>query len=81
MVALVAPADVTAAVWGQGEIDALLLAALGRGSVKDAAREVAERTRLPRRDLYNRALVLRDGEEVAGADAQAEALRSPAGDE
>jgi len=81
IVVLVAPPDGTAAVLGQAEIDALLLAALGRGSVKDAAREVAERTRLPRRDLYNRALALRDGEEVGGADAQAEALRSPAGDE
>ena len=81
IVVVVAPPDGTAAVLGQAEIDALLLAALGRGSVKDAAREVAERTRLPRRDLYNRALALRDGEEVGGADAQAEALRSPAGDE
>src|SRR5262245_5647850 len=43
-----------------GEVDTLLRAALGRASVKDAVAEVAEATRLPRRDVYQRALALRD---------------------
>jgi len=40
-------------------IDQLLLTALERGSVKDAATDVAAKTGLARRDLYARALALR----------------------
>ena len=40
------------------EVDALLLAALERASVKDAVGEVAAATGLPRRDVYQRALTL-----------------------
>ena len=61
IVVLVAPPDVAAATFAQTEIDALLLAAMAQGSVKDAAAALAEQTGLPRRDLYNRALRLRDG--------------------
>ncbi len=50
-------------VLDQAEIDALILAALEHGSVKDAAAALAERTGLPRRDLYNRAVSLRGGME------------------
>lgn len=40
------------------DLDAALLEALSRMSVKDAAREVATRFGLPRRDLYQRAMAL-----------------------
>jgi 16S rRNA (cytidine1402-2'-O)-methyltransferase len=40
------------------DIDALLAAALGRGSLKDAAAEIAAATGLPRREVYARALAL-----------------------
>jgi 16S rRNA (cytidine1402-2'-O)-methyltransferase len=40
------------------DIDAMLETALAAGSVKDAAAAVAEATGLPRRDIYQRALVL-----------------------
>jgi 16S rRNA (cytidine1402-2'-O)-methyltransferase len=41
-----------------GDLDAMLLAALGRLSLKDAAAEVASATGLPRREVYARALAL-----------------------
>ncbi|MCL5776617.1 16S rRNA (cytidine(1402)-2'-O)-methyltransferase [Limibaculum sp. FT325] len=44
-----------------GELDAALREALGRMSVKDAAREVAARLGLPRRDVYARALAVAEG--------------------
>ncbi|MGU9982401.1 16S rRNA (cytidine(1402)-2'-O)-methyltransferase [Phreatobacter sp. HK31-P] len=40
------------------DVDAMLRTALARGSVKDAATAVATATGLPRRDVYQRALVL-----------------------
>ena len=40
------------------DVDAMLRAALAGGSVKDAATAVATATGLPRRDVYQRALVL-----------------------
>ena len=43
------------------EVDALLLRLLDAGSVRSAADEAAAATGLPRRDLYRRALELRDG--------------------
>ncbi|MEO1001115.1 MAG: 16S rRNA (cytidine(1402)-2'-O)-methyltransferase, partial [Pseudomonadota bacterium] len=42
------------------EVDAALREALRRSSVRDAAREVAEATGLGRKELYARALALRD---------------------
>ena len=59
IVVLVAPATGQEIVLDQGDIDALLMAALAGGRVKDAAAAVAQQTGLPRRDMYNRALVLR----------------------
>ena len=61
IVVLVAPPDDKAESLDPAEIDAMLQAALGQGSVKDAAKALAEQTGLPRRDLYNRALELRAG--------------------
>src|SRR5262245_38966676 len=46
-----------------GELDARLREALGRASVKDAVAEVAEALRLSRRDVYRRALALKDEDE------------------
>jgi 16S rRNA (cytidine1402-2'-O)-methyltransferase len=43
---------------GEDAVDAALVAALDRGSVKDAAAEVAAALGLPRREVYARALVL-----------------------
>ena len=45
-----------------GEVDALLRRALERVSVKDAAREVAAATGRPRREVYQRALTLSEGQ-------------------
>ena len=48
------------------DVDALLKRALSRVSVKDAVGEVAVATGRPRREIYQRALVLaKDGEDVA----------------
>ena len=48
---------------GEGDVRSALLGRLGRMSVKDAAREVAEELGLPRRDVYQIALGLdADGE-------------------
>ncbi|MGH6672222.1 MAG: 16S rRNA (cytidine(1402)-2'-O)-methyltransferase [Xanthobacteraceae bacterium] len=43
------------------EIEMLLGEALSRASLKDAVAEVADATRLPRRELYQRALSMRQG--------------------
>ena len=61
IVVLVGPGTGQPVALEAAEIDALLLAALDQGSVKDAAAALAERTGLPRRELYSRALHLRDG--------------------
>jgi 16S rRNA (cytidine1402-2'-O)-methyltransferase len=45
------------------DVDAALVAAMGRLRVKDAAAEVAEALGLPRRDVYQRALALKEGQE------------------
>ncbi len=41
-----------------GEIDALLLAALKRTSLRDAVREVTDISGLPRQTIYHRALAV-----------------------
>jgi len=45
------------------DVDAALTEALGRLRVKDAAAEVAEALGLPRRDVYQRALEMKEGDE------------------
>lgn len=50
-----------AAAASADDLDAALTDALARLSVKDAAREVAEALNLKRRDVYDRALALREG--------------------
>ena len=45
----------------EADLDALLTAALAKGSVRDAAAEVASVTGLPRKTVYARALELKDG--------------------
>lgn len=42
----------------EADLDAMIVAALAHMSVKDAAAEIARETRLPRREIYARALVL-----------------------
>ncbi len=61
IVVLVAPPEAPGVILDEGQIDDLLLTALDQGSVRDAAAALAERTGLPRRTLYNRALALRAG--------------------
>lgn len=46
------------------DIDALLREALADHSVRDAAAEIAELTGLPKRDLYNRALALKNPDDA-----------------
>jgi 16S rRNA (cytidine1402-2'-O)-methyltransferase len=54
---------------GAGDVEMLLRQALGRVSLKDAVREVADATGLPRRELYRRALAL--AKEESGEDGHA----------
>ena len=62
IVILVAPGSKDEAALDADAVDALLQAALAGDSVKDAAAAIAEQTGLPRRELYARALKLRDTE-------------------
>lgn len=59
MVLLIAPAPPEAA-WDAAAVDAALRSALLRHGVRDAAAEVARQSSLPRREVYARALALRD---------------------
>ncbi len=58
---LLAGPPAPAAAPSQADVDALLAEALSRASTRDAAAEVAALTGLPRRDLYRRAMALKDG--------------------
>lgn len=64
IVVIVAPP--AEAVPDEETVDALLRRLLAAGSVKSAAEAAAAATGLPRRDLYQRALALRDGGDGAG---------------
>jgi 16S rRNA (cytidine1402-2'-O)-methyltransferase len=57
-VIVIAPPAMNAARLSEEETDDLIRAALVRGSVKDAAAEVAAATGLPKRGIYQRALIL-----------------------
>ncbi len=59
IVLLIAPPDAPAPP-SESEVDALLKDALQASGVREAAQSVAEMTGLPRRDLYQRALALKD---------------------
>lgn len=61
LVLVVGPPVADASIPGPAEIDRLLLAALEDGGVKQAAATVAKVTGLAKRDLYARAVTLRDG--------------------
>jgi 16S rRNA (cytidine1402-2'-O)-methyltransferase len=65
IVVVVAPPEVGSQEIDLGEIDAMLRRALKRASVKDAVSEVAAATGRPRRDIYQRALDLSDGDDGA----------------
>jgi 16S rRNA (cytidine1402-2'-O)-methyltransferase len=65
IVIVVAPPVSSAVQADAGEVDALLRQALKRGSVKDAATEVASATGRPRREIYQRALALGEGDDGA----------------
>ena len=58
IVLVVGPPSRSAAVPEGAELDAMIRAALAKGSVKDAASAVAEATGLGRRDIYRRAVEL-----------------------
>ena len=65
---MIAPPSSDAAPLSESELDTLLRRALERGSVKDAASEVATATGRPRRELYKRALALSGGADDGAAD-------------
>lgn len=50
------------------EVDALLAEALASASLKDAVDAITAKTGLPRRDVYQRALALRDGNDTLRED-------------
>ncbi len=81
IVVLVGPPDRRAVALDEAEIDVLLLAALDQSSVKDAASALAESTGLPRRALYNRALVLRGATDDDSRTGAGYCLRSGAEEE
>ncbi len=60
VVLLVGPPAAGAETVSDDEVDRLLREALKQGGTRDAARAVAERTRRPRKALYERAVALKD---------------------
>jgi 16S rRNA (cytidine1402-2'-O)-methyltransferase len=68
IVIVIAPPSGDAAPLSESELDTLLRRALERGSVKDAASEVATATGRPRRELYKRALALSGGADDGAPD-------------
>jgi 16S rRNA (cytidine1402-2'-O)-methyltransferase len=60
---VIAPPAADAGQPGVDEVDALLRRALRHASVKDAVSDVAAATGRPRREIYQRALALSDGQE------------------
>ncbi len=60
IVIVIAPPDENGAPVDADTVDAMLRRALGRSSVKDAAEEVAAATGRPRREIYQRALALKE---------------------
>jgi 16S rRNA (cytidine1402-2'-O)-methyltransferase len=68
IVIVIAPPSGDAAPLSESELDTLLRRAIERGSVKDAASEVATATGRPRRELYKRALALGGGADDGAAD-------------
>ena len=66
-VVVVAPPEAAPAAEA-GDVDAMLAAALGRTTVKEAVAEVAAVTGRPRREVYARALTLAKGDADGAAD-------------
>lgn len=66
LVVLVGPPTESAAESDPAKVEALLSTALARLSTKDAAREVAQATGLPRQQLYEQALALKESGHGAG---------------
>ena len=62
-----------------GEVDALLRRALQHASVKDAVSEVAAATGRPRREIYQRALALSEGESTMARRRMTAARRGRSG--
>ena len=62
---VIAPPAPDAGRPGAGEVDALLRRALQHASVKDAVSDVAAATGRPRREIYQRALALSEGDDGA----------------
>ncbi len=72
-VVVIAPPADEAGLAGDGDVDDMLRAALGRVSVKDAVGEVATATGRPRREIYQRALALSAGDGSGGGNGDGDA--------
>ena len=75
IVIVVAPPAADAGQPDPAEVDALLRRALQRASVKDAVSDVAAATGRPRREIYQRALALSEGDDGACGTMTARARR------
>jgi 16S rRNA (cytidine1402-2'-O)-methyltransferase len=65
-VIVIAPPEARAAAPSDDDVDALLRQALQRASVKDAVSDVAAATGRPRREIYQRALILNESGDDEG---------------